>query len=408
MLVQSFRMGLMGLTGIFLLAGVAWSQGETPAKKPAAETKSASAADLAKELAGYMEQRKALGEKLKKLQGDFAKAQQDKDETKIQSIRTEFEKLVQDFETKTLPKMIAIAQPLYLADDTNNDAREITLGYFNDLFVQNRYADVIKAGDKLLAAGRKHPALLNFVAVSAFATHDFAKAEKLLLEAEKASQDGDQEAAQIFQQLGARYLDECQKYAKLWTTEQSLRKKEAAATGDNKLPRVLFKTTKGDIELEMFENEAPNTVANFISLVEAKKYDGIGFHRVIPNFMAQGGDPNTLDRDPRNDGMGGPGYHIACECYRPDARMHFAGSLSMAHAGPDTGGSQFFLTHLPTSHLNPKNGDDPERRSGHTVFGRIVKGLDVAASLQVGDRIQSATVISKRNHPYAPKKLPGE
>jgi cyclophilin family peptidyl-prolyl cis-trans isomerase len=135
--------------------------------------------------------------------------------------------------------------------------------------------------------------------------------------------------------------------------------------------------------------------------VDAKKYDGVKVHRVIPGFMAQGGDPNTLDDDPRNDGLGGPGYTIPCECYSDKARMHFQGSLSMAHAGKDTGGSQFFLTFVPTADLNW----NPEKKeSNHTVFGRIVKGLDVALALKIGDEMQSAKVLRKRDHAYVPKK----
>ncbi|MCA9099124.1 MAG: peptidylprolyl isomerase [Planctomycetaceae bacterium] len=175
-----------------------------------------------------------------------------------------------------------------------------------------------------------------------------------------------------------------------------------------KNPHVLLTTTKGDIEIELFEDQAPNTVANFISLIEKGKYDNVGFHRVIPGFMAQGGDPNTLNANPGDDGSGGPGYTIKCECNRKDARMHFSGSLSMAHAGQDTGGSQFFITYIPTSHLNNR----------HTVFGRVVKGLDVAKDFEkispempAGpgaemDRIKSAKVLNKRNHEYVPETSP--
>ncbi|MBW3541707.1 MAG: peptidylprolyl isomerase [Planctomycetes bacterium] len=170
------------------------------------------------------------------------------------------------------------------------------------------------------------------------------------------------------------------------------------------------KDGRGEILIELFEDQAPNTVANFVSLVEQDKYDGTKFHRVIGNFMAQGGDPNTLDADPANDGQGGPGYSIECECYREDARKHFRGSLSMAHSGRDTGGSQFFLTHRPTFHLNGR----------HTVFGRVVEGQDVVDSLRKGDKLVEATVTRKRDHEYdpvtsaerekdaAPKKEPGE
>ena len=172
----------------------------------------------------------------------------------------------------------------------------------------------------------------------------------------------------------------------------------AAETKADDLPRVKIETSKGTIVVELFENEAPNAVANFISLVQKHFYDGTVFHRVIPQFMAQGGDP-------KGTGSGGPGYTIACECSLPRARKHFLGSLSMAHAGKDTGGSQFFLTFRPTEHLDGK----------HTVFGRVIEGLDVLPKIQrtegpqagLPDKIVKAEVIRKRDHAYEPDKNPG-
>ncbi|MFN3484569.1 MAG: peptidylprolyl isomerase [Planctomycetota bacterium] len=146
-------------------------------------------------------------------------------------------------------------------------------------------------------------------------------------------------------------------------------------------------TSRGDIELELFENEAPNTVANFIELVDRKFYDGLTFHRVIPNFMAQGGCP-------RGDGSGDPGYRFKDEL-GPGHRLHFRGSLSMANSGPDTNGSQFFITHFPTEWLNGK----------HTVFGRVLKGQEVVDALQAGDKIVKAEVLRRRNHPYKVTRL---
>jgi cyclophilin family peptidyl-prolyl cis-trans isomerase len=187
-----------------------------------------------------------------------------------------------------------------------------------------------------------------------------------------------------------------------WTKEQEIRKAEASEQDPaKKLPRVELTTTKGTIVLELFENEAPNTVANFISLVEAKFYDGVVFHRVLPNFMAQGGDPTGT-------GMGGPGYSFDCECGSkfPQARKHFRGSISMANAGPNTNGSQFFLTFVPTSFLDGR----------HTVFGRVVDGIEVLADLQRVDpsdenakipdldKIVEAKVLNKRDHAYQVKK----
>ena len=183
--------------------------------------------------------------------------------------------------------------------------------------------------------------------------------------------------------------------------EAEVAKRQAEASADD-LPRVRLDTTAGPIIVELFENEAPNTVANFISLVEKGFYDGTPFHRVIPGFMAQGGDPTGT-------GAGGPGHAIACECESPGARKHFRGTLSMAHAGKDTGGSQFFLTFRPTEHLDGK----------HTVFGRVLAGEDVLPKLVrtqdaegqpvpgvQPDKIQKAEVIRKRDHAYLPKTLP--
>ncbi len=168
----------------------------------------------------------------------------------------------------------------------------------------------------------------------------------------------------------------------------------------NDLPQVKIETSKGEIVVELFEDEAPNTVANFISLVESKFYDGLKFHRVIEGFAAQAGDP-------KGDGTGGPGYAIACECYSPESRRHFVGSLSMAHAGKDTGGSQFFISLDRTADLDGK----------HTVFGRVIRGIDVLDKLSRNammsaalpnaetDLINSMIVLRKREHEYVPVKI---
>lgn len=241
-------------------------------------------------------------------------------------------------------------------------------------------------GQLLLQKGVKNDALPAMAGAAAFAVGHWDEAERLLREATKQG---------TIDELGSNFLSQIPECRRAWTAEEKLRAAEAKA---DDLPRVLLKTNKGDIELELFENQAPNAVANFISLVEKGFYNGVVFHRVLEHFMAQGGDPTGT-------GSGGPGYHIACECDQPDARMHFRGSLSMAHAGRDTGGSQFFLTFLPTTHLNGR----------HTCFGRVVKGLEVLAELQrrdpnapnppQPDRIIEAKVLRKRPHEYAPKTM---
>lgn len=182
-------------------------------------------------------------------------------------------------------------------------------------------------------------------------------------------------------------------YKEAWEKEKQIREKEA---NDN-LPRVLLKTTKGDITFELFLNEAPNAVNNFLTLVKQGFYTNVPFHRVLPYFMAQGGDPT-------GKGSGGPGYCIPCECYQANARDHFRGSLSMAHAGRDTGGSQFFVTFVPTYFLNGR----------HTVFGRVVDGMEVLSEINridpekesevAPDKILEAKIL--RGEPGEFKKLP--
>ena len=236
--------------------------------------------------------------------------------------------------------------------------------------------EVDKADEEILLTG----------ATAAMITSEIELAEKFLKAAEVAGVDGSKVAG--LQKAIERERLKVEAEMALRATEKEV----------NDLPQVKIETTKGTIVVELFENEAPNTVANFVSLVESHFYDGTPFHRVIPGFMAQGGDPTGT-------GTSGPGYTIACECDVPDARKHFLGSLSMAHAGKDTGGSQFFLTFAPTEHLDGR----------HTVFGRVIEGFEILPKItrtegpQAGssrDKILKAEIIRKRDHEYKPKTTP--
>ena len=142
-----------------------------------------------------------------------------------------------------------------------------------------------------------------------------------------------------------------------------------------------IETSKGTIKADLFDSEVPGTVSNFEKLANSEFYDGTRFHRVIANFMIQGGDP--LSKDPGNPavGTGGPGYKIKCETER-NTHKHVAGTLSMAHAGKDTGGSQFFICHAPQPHLDKR----------HTVFGQVTKGMDVVNAIKQNDEIKSIRV----------------
>lgn len=143
---------------------------------------------------------------------------------------------------------------------------------------------------------------------------------------------------------------------------------------------AVIETARGTIEAELFADEVPNTVANFEKLANAAFYDGTKFHRVIPNFVIQGGDPYSRTGE-GPVGTGGPGYTIDCETDR-NTHKHEAGTLSMAHAGRDTGGSQFFVCHSPQPHLD----------GVHTVFGQVRKGMDVVGAIRQNDTVHSIRV----------------
>lgn len=272
---------------------------------------------------------------------------------------------------------------LAIADPTDQEAREhcgaVVAGAVESDAPMKAFALV----KKLDEAGAASPDVVLLGASAAIVASQLDQAEAWIAEAKKEGVEDDR-VAELQQMIAL----ERPKVA----AEMKVRAAEAAA---DDLPRVKIETTKGPIVVELFENEAPNTVANFISLVEDGFYDGTPFHRVIGGFMAQGGDPTGT-------GTGGPGHVIDCECYEPDARKHFLGTLSMAHAGKDTGGSQFFLTFRPTEHLDGR----------HTVFGRVIEGFDVLPELvrtegpfagSPPDQIVKAEVLRKRDHAYNPE-----
>lgn len=142
------------------------------------------------------------------------------------------------------------------------------------------------------------------------------------------------------------------------------------------MKEAIIKTNKGDMKVEFFEKDAPKTVENFTKLAKDGYYNNLTWHRVIPNFVIQGGCP-------KGDGTGGPGYTIDCEL-DGENQYHDRGVLSMAHAGRNTGGSQFFVCHSRenTQHLD----------SNHTVFGKVTEGLDVLDAIQQGDSIDAIEV----------------
>jgi len=208
--------------------------------------------------------------------------------------------------------------------------------------------------------------------------HDYSGAvEEVQKQLKKALPKKIEERLQTYEKTFADLAD-------AWPAEQAV-----YADEPKDLPRVEMITDQGRMVITLFEDDAPNTVASFITLVEKGFYDGLVFHRVVPHFVVQGGDPDGT-------GEGGPGYSIKLEA----TRHHFRGALGMARSeDPDSAGSQFYfcLAGATTHHLD----------EGYAVFGRVSEGLDVMDKLRLGGKIESAKVLNKRDHEYKVEKLPG-
>ncbi len=339
------------------------------------------------EFATLFDQWKSLLDQLRELQ----KQHQAADQTKRETIQAQWtQRMEQGGELLARLRTVALAAH---QEQPGKDPKisQFLMGLLNDDVHSDNYEPASVLASALIAGGLDDPDLADLAGRAALATNDWDTAEKYLQQAEKAGH---------VSEIGKNYLGDIAEHKRLWKEEGQIRNKEAA---EDDLPRVKLKTSKGDIVVELFENEAPQTVGNFISLAEKGFYDGVTFHRVLPGFMAQGGCPE-------GDGTGGPGYTINCECYKDNHRKHFRGSLSMAKGtARNSGGSQFFLTFLPTPHLNGK----------HTVFGRVIEGMDVLTKLRrrdpqglqapadvEPDTIISAEVLRKRPHEYVPTKAP--
>lgn len=291
-------------------------------------------------------------------------------------------------------RMVEAALAEYQSDPANKTAIADMLWRILDRNAnEDRFEGMLPVAQALMANKYPQEKLLSVAALTAFAVCDFAALKPLVNELVSTGQ-----ASPLMQALQQNLAQ----LEKEWQAELAAREKDAQG---EPLPRVMLHTTKGDIEIELFENQAPETVANFISLIEADFYEGHAFHRVLEHFMAQTGCPT-------GDGTGGPGYTIYNEADKPGARRFFRGTLGLALAqDPNSGGSQFFISFLPTFQLN----------GGFTAFGRVVSGIEVLGNLAridpdkpkeedepkaIPDEIISIEVLSKRAHEYKPNKVP--
>ncbi|MGE0756091.1 MAG: peptidylprolyl isomerase [Pirellulaceae bacterium] len=350
---------------------------EPAVKAPAADPKAAYAAYQAK-----LEEWKGLLKELRSLKLKFDTAESGE----TAAIRKQWDELIERGGAM-IPALRELGMNAYVADPAaDRELERFLLKLLKDDMSVDRYEEAAVLGRAMVEAGCESREALDQAGVAAYCVNDYDSAEKYLKRAESLGS---------ISEFGRRLLALVPEYKALWTKEQEIRQQEVEK---NDLPRVKMTTSQGAMVIELFENEAPDTVGNFINLVEKGFYKELPFHRVLSGFMAQGGCP-------QGNGTGGPGYNIYCECYRPDYRRHFRGTLSMAHAGRDTGGSQFFITFVPTEHLNGR----------HTAFGRVIEGIEVLSKLQridpeakekpAPDTIETIEVLRKRDHDYKPKKV---
>ncbi|MFQ5733075.1 MAG: peptidylprolyl isomerase [Planctomycetaceae bacterium] len=310
-------------------------------------------------------------------------------------IRKAFQAFIREWNDEIEPKMVPLSLKQLQNDPSDDVAARLAEKF-------PRQAEVLAVTEKLIKAGKDTGPVLRLAGFANFSMNNFSRAAALL---EKAR---DKDALGSFGGIGvldgANVLSDAREYVKFWEKERELRKKEAAPKSGQQLPSVVMETERGKVVLELFENEAPNTVANFVNLVERKFYDGQRFHLAHPGRLVATGDPNTKDNydDKLFYGSGGPGYTIKTEALKNEkARKHFRGSLSMNNLFEDTDGSVFSILLRPEPLLNP----GPLRTRGQTVFGRVVSGLDVVEKIKRGDKLIKITVIpgTKRKHPYKPK-----
>jgi cyclophilin family peptidyl-prolyl cis-trans isomerase len=378
----SFR-GLTLSIVLFVVAAIGWGplQAQDETKTLAAPAKDS--ADAAKQFEAKLNEWKDLLKQLRSARAKFQTAQ----EPEASQLSQQWDSLIAKGHV-LIEELRSAGTTAYAASpNTDRQLLRFLTKLLDDDIERDNYEAAYELAKLLIENECGVREVYNQGGKAAFCVNDYDAAVEYL----KMAEDND-----TIDPKGREYQSLIETYRGLWEEEKKKREVEAAA---DDLPRVKLTTSVGEIVIELFENEAPGTVGNFISLVDKKFYDGLTFHRVLHEFMAQGGCPEGT-------GRGGPGYHIYCECYQENHRKHFRGSLSMAHAGKNTGGSQFFLTFVPTSHLNGQ----------HTVFGRVIEGMDGLARIQRINpednsaqvdpgKILKAEVIRKRDHEYKPNKV---
>lgn len=376
---MKYALRFLAFVPVVLLAGMIFAQ-----NTQAQAADDPLVAEFQAKFAAYRE----VSAQIEKLQQDFEAAAKAQDQAKIKEIQASARTILKQAET-TFMNAVPVASALYAkTDGTNDELNQFMLTYANYLLTVDNYDAAYQLFASFLSKGmhKNHPEIFEMAGVAAFGSNRFNAAKKCFNYATQTKTPLSQQA-QMYRDDITNY------YEKEWMLEVQKEQQEAQA---NNLPEVLIRTTAGDMKVVLYENEAPNTVASFITLVEKGFYNGLSFHRVLPGFMAQGGCP-------KGDGTGDAGYKLPEEFSKPGARKHFRGSLAMARSmDPNSAGSQFYISFLPTKFLDGQ----------YTVFGRVVEGLDTLSNIQRVDperpipglektKIIEMRVLHKRNHDYS-------
>lgn len=428
MKISQYRMLAAGLGGVLLLAGISSrfnipenSVSSLPRFTAEAAAQDESAAPLRQERIAFdelLEEWKTILQKMLDLRLEY-RASETPDARRQECLR-EFNQLRGEAQGLNQQLMDQAIVCILKYPRENMDLDAFILNVLREYRRIDLHDEALAICKKLLSQDIKSDEITETMAYSALYANDFETAAKY----GPKLKDLQWRRKSDFDYSQSQFGKNLEYWQAEWKREQELRRQEEFA-GD--LPRVILNTTRGEIEIELFENEAPNTVANFIFLVEKGFYSNLDFHRVIHHEMAQGGGSELLRTETNLDGTlakrqnkdAGPGYTIPDEL-GPNARKHFRGSVSMANAGPNTGGSQFFICYQPRREYDGK----------HTVFGRVVRGMDVVSfflerqpydpneeledemelekrvlevpGCEMPDKILSAKVVRKRRHPYSP------
>lgn len=363
----------------------------SPAQAAASAPTAAPAASNDPKLAAFEQQvavYKGLAAQIQTLQEAFETAAKANDTAKVQEIQKSAPPILEKAKQAYLATVPAAKEAFAVSDGKNPDLNDFMLSYANYLLSTDDYDEAYVLFAAFLSKGmhKTYPEIFEMAGVSAFGSNRFAQAKKCFDFATQSKQALSRQAQVYANSIQTYYTDE-------WAKEQKMRERDASA--DN-LPQVMIHTTAGDMVIELFENEAPNTVKNFITLAEQGFYRNLPFHRVLPGFMAQGGCP-------KGDGTGDAGYKLPEEFSAPNARKHFRGSLAMARSmDPNSAGSQFYITFLPNQSLDGQ----------YTVFGRVISGLDTLSKIEridperpypgeIPTKIIDMKVLRKQNHSYS-------